>query len=43
MKVRKQLALLLAGVLTFGSLTGCGGNANNGSTGGDSKSGNEFF
>ena len=39
MKVRKQLALLLAGVLTFGSLTGCGGNANNGSTGGDSKSG----
>ncbi|OOM77297.1 multiple sugar-binding protein precursor [Clostridium puniceum] len=33
MKVRKQLALLLAGALTVGSLTGCGGNANTGSTG----------
>jgi len=33
MKVCKKLALLLAGVLTVGSLTGCGGNSNTGSTG----------
>jgi raffinose/stachyose/melibiose transport system substrate-binding protein len=39
MKARKQLALLIAGVLTFGSLTGCGGNANTGSTADKSKSG----
>lgn len=39
MKLRKQVALILAGALTFGSLTGCGGNANTGSTGGDAKSG----
>lgn len=37
MKVRKQLALLIAGVLAVGSLTGCGGNANTGSA--DAKSG----
>jgi len=28
MKIRKQLALLLAGALAVGTLTGCGGNAN---------------
>jgi ABC-type glycerol-3-phosphate transport system substrate-binding protein len=36
MKIRKQLALLLAGALAVGTLTGCGGNAN---SAGDSKSG----
>ena len=37
MKVRKQLALLIAGVLALGSLTGCGGNSNTASS--DGKSG----
>lgn len=37
MKIRKQLALLIAGVLAVGSLTGCGGNANTAIT--DGKSG----
>lgn len=32
MKIRKQLALLLVGALTVGSLTGCGGNANSGNS-----------
>ena len=39
MKVRKQLALLIVGTLTVGSLTGCGGNANTANSGSDSKSG----
>lgn len=38
MRKYRKLSLLITGVLAFGTLTGCGGNGNTASTGGDAKS-----